>query len=100
MHHKNDCVNFNYNYLNLILVDFLPFGPILCWRRGSSGGGGDRGIRRLSFDGGLAASASRPRPHTSTYVVCEEKKRGATKESSEVHVAFSRTVNHNLKSQM
>ena len=39
-------------------MDFLPFGPIVCWRRGNSGGGGDRGIRRLSFDGGLAASAS------------------------------------------
>ena len=39
-------------------MDFLPFGPIVCWRRGNSGGGGDHGIRRLSFDGGLAASAS------------------------------------------
>ena len=39
-------------------MDFLPFGPIVWQRRGNSGGGGDRGIRRLSFDGGLAASAS------------------------------------------
>ena len=58
MHHKNDRVNFTYDYLNLILVGFLPFGPIVWRRRGNSGGGGDRGIRRLSFDGGLAASAS------------------------------------------
>ena len=58
MHHKNDRVNFTYDYLSLILVGFLPFGPIVWRRRGNSGGGGDRGIRRLSFDGGLAASAS------------------------------------------
>ena len=58
MHHKNDHVNFINNYLNLIFGGFSAIRPNCMLARGSSGGGGDRGIRRLSFDGGLAASAS------------------------------------------